>query len=222
MTIKLKKALAFFDIEATGLNTVTDRICQLCIIKLLPDGSRESWENLINPGMPMPMAMDKWFPVLGTAIPLLIEECQRAGRELNMHGRAIIDPCQIFRRKESRTLSKAVSFYCGRELEGAHDAMVDTKATVDVFEGQLQMYADMPHDIAEISDMFMPFDPSRNVDWKGLLCYDENDQLMINFGRYRNQLLDKIVQKDPGYLKKLLMADFPLKVKEKIRERLES
>jgi len=54
MKLNLKRPLAFFDIEATGTNIGIDRIVELSIIKLHPDGSEEVKTWRINPGMPIP------------------------------------------------------------------------------------------------------------------------------------------------------------------------
>lgn len=53
MQFNLKKPLCFFDLEATGLNVVRDRIVQIAIVKFNPDGSEEEYNQLINPGIPM-------------------------------------------------------------------------------------------------------------------------------------------------------------------------
>lgn len=52
--MELQKPLVFFDLETTGANPKTDRIVELCAIKLLPDGRREELHYLVNPGMPIP------------------------------------------------------------------------------------------------------------------------------------------------------------------------
>jgi DNA polymerase-3 subunit epsilon len=54
MKLKLNKSLAFFDIEATGLNISKDRIVEIAIIKINPDGSEEQFHSLINPEMTIP------------------------------------------------------------------------------------------------------------------------------------------------------------------------
>lgn len=54
MKLNLKRPIAFFDLECTGLNTQEDRIVEIGICKLFPDGSRETKRRLINPGMPIP------------------------------------------------------------------------------------------------------------------------------------------------------------------------
>ncbi|MDD4735472.1 MAG: 3'-5' exonuclease [Kiritimatiellae bacterium] len=53
MTLKLERPMVFFDIESTGLNRKTDRIVELAMIKIHPDGSRISVVFRVNPEMPI-------------------------------------------------------------------------------------------------------------------------------------------------------------------------
>ena len=52
--LQLTKPLAFIDLETTGVNLGTDRIVEIAIVKILPDGKRSVKRKLINPGMPIP------------------------------------------------------------------------------------------------------------------------------------------------------------------------
>jgi len=52
--LQLLRPIVFFDIEATGLDTENDRIVELAICKLFPDGTKEVKTNRYNPGMPIP------------------------------------------------------------------------------------------------------------------------------------------------------------------------
>ena len=52
--LQLTKPLAFIDLETTGVNLATDRIIEIAIIKVLPDGKRSIKRKLINPKMPIP------------------------------------------------------------------------------------------------------------------------------------------------------------------------
>jgi DNA polymerase-3 subunit epsilon len=54
--LKLTKPLASIDLETTGVNLGTDRIVEIAILKILPDGSRSVKRKLINPEMPIPKA----------------------------------------------------------------------------------------------------------------------------------------------------------------------
>lgn len=62
MQLNLKKPLAFFDLETTGVNVASDRIVEIAILKVFPDGHIEKRPDpalgkarlLINPGIPIP------------------------------------------------------------------------------------------------------------------------------------------------------------------------
>jgi len=54
MELKLTRPIAFFDIETTGTNIVADRIVEISILKILPDGEKEILTHRINPGMHIP------------------------------------------------------------------------------------------------------------------------------------------------------------------------
>ncbi|HRN58143.1 MAG TPA: exonuclease domain-containing protein, partial [Agriterribacter sp.] len=56
MPLQLTRPLAVFDLETTGVNLAVDRIVELAIVKILPDGSRLVKRKLINPQIPIPVA----------------------------------------------------------------------------------------------------------------------------------------------------------------------
>ena len=56
MQLKLKRPLLFFDIESTGLNVATDRIVEISMVKVMPDGSRDVKTRRVNPTIPIPEA----------------------------------------------------------------------------------------------------------------------------------------------------------------------
>ena len=55
MNLKLTRPLAFFDLETTGTNVATDRIVEICILKVNPDASKETITMRINPEIPIPI-----------------------------------------------------------------------------------------------------------------------------------------------------------------------
>lgn len=54
MKLQISRPIAFFDIESTGINSANDRIIDLAVVKLMPDGSRETFSWRLNPGIPIP------------------------------------------------------------------------------------------------------------------------------------------------------------------------
>src|SRR5664279_2361925 len=53
-SLEIVRPLAFFDLETTGVDVATDRIVELAVLKLLPDGTEQTFHTLINPGVPIP------------------------------------------------------------------------------------------------------------------------------------------------------------------------
>ena len=65
-------------------------------------------------------------------IPLLAEEMLRAEIDVDFKKQKSIDVQTIFHKMEQRTLTAAYKFYCAKDLENAHSASADTKATFEV------------------------------------------------------------------------------------------
>src|SRR5574344_2936798 len=70
-------------------------------------------------------------------VPVLAEEFLRAGIDINIQKRKFVDVQNIYHKLEPRTLSAAYKFYCGKNLEDAHSAFGDTRATLEVLKAQL-------------------------------------------------------------------------------------
>ena len=55
MNLNLKNSIAFFDLEATGTNVGTDRIVEISIVKVHPNGGQDIYTKIVNPGIPIPL-----------------------------------------------------------------------------------------------------------------------------------------------------------------------
>lgn len=143
-------------------------------------------------------------------IPLLAEEFLRAGLDIDLRKRKFIDIQVIFHKKEQRTLSAAYKFYCSKDLEDAHSAEADTKATYEVLKAQLERYDDLPNDIDELSKYSSH---NRNVDLLGRIVYDNEGVEVFNFGKYKGKRVEEVLKKDPGYYSWMMNGQFPLHTK---------
>ena len=144
-------------------------------------------------------------------IPLLAEEFLRVGVDIDLMKRKFVDIQTIFHKKESRTLSAAYKFYCEKDLENAHTAEADTKATYEILQAQLERYPDLKNDIAFLSE-FSSF--NNNVDFAGRVIYNEQKREVINFGKYKGRLVEEVFQEDPGYYGWIMQGDFALHTKK--------
>src|SRR5574344_1062279 len=141
-------------------------------------------------------------------IPMLAEEFLRADVDIDMMKRKFIDVQVIYHKLEQRTLSAAYKFYCKKNLDDAHTAEADTKATYEVLKAQLDMYPDeLKNDMAFLAD-YSSF--NRNVDFAGRIVYDNNDVEVFNFGKYKGASVKEVLQRDPGYYGWILNGDFTL------------
>jgi len=145
-------------------------------------------------------------------VPLLVEEFLRAGINIDLRDRKFIDVQNIYHKLEPRTLSAACRFYCGHDIEGAHSADADARATLEVLEAQLDHYPqDLQNDVgflAEFSAM------NQNVDFAGRIIKDKSGDYVINFGKYKGKKLADVLRRDRAYLPWIMQGDFPLNTKQ--------
>ena len=144
-------------------------------------------------------------------IPLLAEEFLRAEVDIDLSRRKFVDVQVIFHKMEQRTLSAAYKFYCGKNLEDAHTAEADTRATYEVLMAQLDRYPeDLQNDVNFLSD-FSSF--NKNVDFAGRMVYDDKGVEVFNFGKYKGMPVVEVLKRDPGYYGWILNSDFTLNTK---------
>ena len=143
-------------------------------------------------------------------IPLLVEEFLREGINFDVSKRKFIDIQTIFHKMEQRTLVAAYKFYCGKNLEEAHSANADTRATYEVLKAQLDRYGNLENDVDFLSKFSSQ---NRNVDLAGRIILNADDKEIFNFGKYKGQLVTEVLRRDPGYFSWILQGDFPQNTK---------
>ncbi len=236
--MNIDRPICVFDLETTGINVTKDRIVEISILRIEPDGTEnppKTWR--INPGIPIPkqasqvhgiydedvadkppfkaiareiyeMIKDAYLVGFNSNrfdLPLLAEELIRAGINIDLKTNRSIDVQVIYHKKEPRNLSAAYRFYTGKNLENAHSAEADVLATWEILKAQLEKYEDIPKDFKNLS----AYSSHRNTaDFHGRIIYDEEGNEVINFGKYKGQKLEEVLQKDPGYYGWVLNGDF--------------
>ncbi|RYZ84599.1 MAG: 3'-5' exonuclease [Proteobacteria bacterium] len=243
MELKLSRPICFFDLETTGIDISRDRIVEISVLKVFPNGNRESKTWLVNPEMPIPpsstaihgisdekVAGEPTFKVLAPAvhamikdsdlagynsdrfdIPLLAEELLRAGVDFDMKSRVAVDVQTIFHKMEERTLSAALKFYCGKNLENAHSAEADTTATYEILKAQLDRYPELENDMKSLSEFTTR---KKCADFAGFVTFDENGRETFGFGKHKGVLVESVFDNEPGYYGWMQGADFPLYTKK--------
>ncbi|MFN8279383.1 MAG: 3'-5' exonuclease [Saprospiraceae bacterium] len=166
-------------------------------------------------------------------VPILMEEMARCNLDLEVEKRRLIDVQRIFYRMEPRTLKAAYRFYCSRDLENAHDALADIRATVDVLQGMLERYRDT--DLTDEEGNVITRPVSNNVsqlheftndikviDATQRLKYNEQGVVVFAFGKYIGQPVAKTLYEDRNYYHWIQEKEFSFQVKKLVRELLQN
>lgn len=256
MQLNLKRPLAFFDLETTGIHVGTDRIVEVAVIKVMPDGSEETFLRRVNPGVPIPQESSLFHGIydedvkdlpgfsevgkelaefLGDSdlagynsnkfdVPMLMEEFLRNGIDFDLEGRNFVDVQNIFHQMEQRTLKAAYRFYCNKNLDNAHSAEADVRATYEVLKAQLEKYegaeyedkygkvsTPVKNDVEELHKFTNLQNP---VDFAGRIVRDEEGKEIFNFGKHKGKTVFEVFEKEPSYYAWMQNGEFPLYTKK--------
>jgi DNA polymerase-3 subunit epsilon len=252
--LRLERPLVGFDLETTGIDVEKEKIVQIALVRIAPDGSRRTFETLVNPERPIPPeatavhgikdADVRGMPTFSQIrrdveeyltdadlagfnsvrfdLPLLQAELHRAGSALDFAGVRHLDALAIFHSMERRDLTAAYKFYCGKEHVGAHGALADVEATLEVLDAQIARYDEVPEDIDELHRFCNP-DEGRFVDRTRKFVWGDRGEAVFTFGKYQGRALNEIVSLNGGrgYLEWMLGKDFSEEVKGILREALD-
>lgn len=245
--LQLSRPVAFIDLETTGLSLSTDRIVEIAIVKLMPDGEKINKRKLINPEMTISQEnsdihgitneMVKDAPTFKQAaneikqflencdlggynsnrfdIPILMEEFLRAGMEIDLCDRKMVDVQHIFYTMEPRTLTAAYKYYCQKELVNAHSALADVEATIEVLLSQVDRYDSLGNSIESILNTI---GEEKIIDYARRFCYDDKNREVFNFGKYKGKPVAEVLKNEPQYYDWMMKGDFPLHTKKKLTE----
>lgn len=236
--IVLDRPLIFLDLETTGLSIGKDRIIEIAIIRLSPNGDVTEKVRRFNPEMPIPpeataihsitdedVANEPPFSARARSLLQLLEPCDLAGFNIrrfdlpmlfsefrrsalsfNEEDRKIIDIQMIFHREEPRDLAAAVQFYLHRELEDAHSALADIRATAAILTAQLNQYPRLPRDLGELNQYCDDIRTFETEVGRWFLTTQDHRRI-FRFGKHEDRPLTEVVSNDLKYLHWILSED---------------
>ena len=243
MNLKLEKPIVFFDLETTGVQIAKDRIVEISILKVFPNGNKESKTWLVNPTIPIPeettaihgisdekVANEPTFNELAKEISELIHNCDLGGYNSNKFDipllaeeflRSGID----FDMKNRKAIDVQNIFHKleQRTLVAAYKFYCDkdlTNAhsaeadTIATYEVLLSQLD--KYDELENNVSFLSEFSERGgkfADMAGFIRYNKEEEEILSFGKYRGITLKEIWNENPGYFSWIQNADFPLYTK---------
>lgn len=144
-------------------------------------------------------------------VPLLIEEFGRVGMNFKVSLHKFVDVQNIFHKMEQRTLVAAYKFYCGKELEGAHSAMADTRATYEVLMSQLDRYDNLENDVQKLAEFS---GSGRGGDLACRIVLNDNDVPVFNFGKHKGKPVKDVFRNERSFYSWIMQGDFPKNTKD--------
>ncbi len=247
MTLKLEKPIVFFDLETTGVQVAKDRIVEISILKVFPNGNKESKTWLVNPTIPIPeettaihgisdekVANEPTFAELGPEIAKLIHNCDLGGYNSNKFDIPLLAEEFLrvgvdFDMANRKAIDVQNIFHKmeQRTLVAAYkfycnkdltDAHSAEADTTATFEVLLAQLE--KYDEIENNVEFLADFSQRGgkfADMAGFIRYNEEGKEILSFGKYKGVKLEEIWNENPGYFSWVNQADFPLYTKNVMR-----
>lgn len=248
--LKLDRPIVCFDIESTGVLPMRDRIVELAVLKIFPDGRRSSAVTRINPGMPIPAAAtaihgitdadvadSPQFADVALKLQTFLDGCDLAGYNILNFDVPMLE--NEFRRvgvefsTEGRKLIDAYAIFCRlypRTLGAAYEFFCNRKLegahgaeadTAATWEVLLGQLARHP-ELPRDAAGLAAFGESRDPD-----AVDRTrrfkwagNEVVVNFGKNSGRPLREIAVQDPTFLNWIIRNDFPEEVKNICRNAL--
>ena len=247
MQINLTNPLVFLDLETTGINISRDRIVEISILKVHPNGKEESKTRRINPEMPIPPEATAIhgitdedvkgcpsFKAIAKSLAAFIEGCDLAGFNSNRFDipllaeeflRAEVD-IDLNRRKfvDVQTIFHKME---QRTLAAAYkfycekDLEQAHSAEADTQATYEVLKAQLErYPVLQNDVKFLSEFSSfnNNVDFAGRMIYNDKREEVINFGKYKGRLVTDVLKVDPGYYSWIMDGDFALNTKKMLTE----
>ena len=247
MQLNLRNPLVFFDLETTGIDIVHDRIVEISMVKVMPNGDEIVKTRRINPGMPIPPESTAIhgitdddvkdcpsFKEIAKSLAAQIEGCDLAGFNSNRFDipmlageflRAGVD-VNLGRRKfvdvqtifHKKEQRNLTAAYKFYCQKDLENAHSAEADTMATYE-VLKAQLDRYPDLENDINFLSQYSSfNKNVDFAGRMVYNEQGKEVINFGKYKGRLVEEVLKNDPGYYGWMMNGDFPLNTKQMLTE----
>ncbi|MEN8965840.1 MAG: exonuclease domain-containing protein [Polaribacter sp.] len=247
MNLNLTKPIVFFDLETTGVNIAVDRIVEIAILKVHPNGNKESKTWLVNPEITIPqatidvhgitnekVAAEPTFKELAPEINTMIADADLAGFNSNRFDipllaeelmRAGID----FDMKNRKAIDVQVIFHKKeqRTLSAGYqfycgkelEGAHGAEADTNATYEILLAQLDKYKDIENTVDALSEYSThGQRADFAGFILMNDKKQEIFSFGKYKGRTVEDVFTENPGYYNWMQNADFPLYTKKVLKQ----
>jgi len=247
LELKLKRPIVFFDLETTGINVSSDRIVEMSLLKISPNGKEQWMTTRINPEMPIPpktteihgisdedVAGAPTFREVAKNLALFLEGCDLAGYnsikfDIPLLAEEFLRTDTDFNFRKRKYVDVQIIFHKKeqRTLTAAYkfycnkqlkDAHSSKADTSATFE-VLKAQLDRYEDLDNDIEKLADFSSYNDyVDFAGRIILDENGVEIFNFGKHKGKPVEKVLEEEPSYYSWMMNGDFPLYTKRVLTE----
>jgi DNA polymerase-3 subunit epsilon len=247
LELKLKRPIAFFDLETTGINIATDRIVEISVLKINVNGVEEWLTSRVNPEMPSPaqvtaihgirdedVATAPKFRELAKKLTAFIEGCDLAGYnairfDLPLLAEEFLRANVDFSFRKRKYVDVMIIFHKKeqRNLSAAYKFYCDkeldgahgSKADTAATYEVLKSQLDKYKDLENDIDKLAEFSSfNNNVDFAGRIIVNDKGVEIFNFGKHKGRTVEEILAIEPTYYSWIMNGDFPLYTKKMLTE----
>lgn len=247
MELKLKRPIVFLDLETTGINVSADRIVEISLLKISPNGMEQWMTTLVNPEMPIPPKVTAihgitdddvkgapTFREIAKNLTVFLEGCDLAGFnaikfDIPVLAEEFLRTDIDFNFRKRRYIDVQVIFHKKeqRTLSAAYrfycnreiENAHSAKADTAATYEVLKAQLDKYSDLENDVEKLADFSAfNNNVDFAGRIILDEKGVETFNFGRYKGESVEAVFAKDPNYYAWMINGDFPLYTKKVLTE----
>ncbi len=246
MKLNLKKPLVFLDLETTGVDTSRDRIVEISLVKVMPDGSQEVKTRRLNPEMHIPesasaihhiydedVAGCPTFREIAKSLWSYLEGCDLAGFNSNKFDIPVL--VEEFLRAGVDVDMQKVRFVDvqnifhkmeQRTLVAAYkfycgrdltEAHSAEADTLATYEVLKAQLDRYPETLQNDVDFLADFSSREHaVDFAGRIVYNDKGEEIFNFGKHKGKTVREVFRTEPSYYSWMMNGDFPLYTKKVI------
>ena len=248
MKLQLTRPIAFIDLETTGLNISIEKIIEIAIVKILPDGTKQIKRKLLNPQIPIPAsssdvhgitdAMVKDAPTfkdVANEIKQFIENCDLVGYNSNRFDIPML--IEEFLRvgieftvegKKLLDVQKVFHMMEQRTLSAAykfycHKLLENAHgAEVDASATWeiLEAQVERYPQIGNTVESIVKFTGEDDIVDFARRFVKENGVEIFNFGKHKGKPVSQVLKEEPQYYDWMMKGDFPMNTKQKLTELL--
>jgi DNA polymerase-3 subunit epsilon len=247
LELKLRRPIAFIDIETTGINVSSDRIVEISVLKISPGGKEEWMSTRVNPGMPIPAKSTAihgitdddvknapTFKEIAKNLALFLEGSDLAGFNAIKFDIPVIAEEFLrvnidFNFLKRKYVDVQVIFHKKeqRTLSAAYQFYCSkalenahsSKADTQATFEVLKAQLDRYQDLENDIEKLAVFSSfNSNVDFAGRIIYDENGIEIFNFGKHKGKPVLTVFKEEPSYYSWMMNGDFPLYTKKILTE----